>query len=105
MDYILQGIPRCLCYLDDLLITVENEKEYITNLEEVLKCLEAHGIQFMKDSVDYLGYVIDAKGLHVSHRKVQAVLDALKPNNQRKLHSFLGLLQYYGKFIPNLSTH
>ena len=111
MDTILQGIPHVLCYIDDLLITGETEEEHLRNLEEVLKRLQDHGIVlkkskcfFLQDSVEYLGHIIDAEGLHTSPKKVEAVLQAPKPTNQHQLRSFLGLLQYYGKFLHNLST-
>ena len=54
--------------------------------------------------VEYLGYCIDADGLHKSPAKVKAVVDAPRPQNQQQLRSFLGLVNYYGKFISALST-
>ena len=100
-----------LCYLDDILITGLSEKEHLQNLEEVLKRLQQHGIKvkankcvFDQDLVEYLGHVIDKTGLHTSSKKVRAVQQAPAPENSQQLKSFLGLLHYYGKFIPNLST-
>ena len=60
--------------------------------------------KFMVPSVEYLGYRIDAAGLHPIADKVQAVVDVRTPTNVTELRSFLGLLTYYGKFLPNLST-
>ena len=107
IDTILQGIPHVLCYLDDLLITGTTEEEHLQNLEEVLRRLQQHGItlkrskcKFFQDSVEYLGHCIDAQGLHTLPAKLEAIRKAPKPTNQQQLHSFLGLLQYYG----NLST-
>ena len=58
----------------------------------------------MKVSVEYLGYRIDAQGLHPVASKVEAIVQAPPPTNPQQLKSFLGLLTYYGKFIPNLAT-
>ena len=58
----------------------------------------------MAESVKYLGYRIDAHGLHATEGKLQAILQAPTPRNLQELRSFLGLVNYYGKFIPNLST-
>ena len=58
----------------------------------------------MQNSVEYLGYHIDSTGLHATESKVKAVLGAPTPRNIHQLRSFLGLLNYYGKFIPNLAT-
>ena len=54
--------------------------------------------------MEYLGHKIDADGLHTTTKKVKAIQQVPRPVNQQQLRSFLGLLQYYGKFIPNLST-
>ena len=59
---------------------------------------------FMMDAVTYLGHKIDAQGLHPVMDKVDAVRKASKPRNVSELKSYLGLLSYYGKFLPNLST-
>ena len=56
-------------------------------------------------SVSYLGHQIDESGLHPLPHKVKAIREAPTPNNITELKSYLGLLTYYGKFLPNLSTH
>ena len=60
--------------------------------------------EFFKESVEYLGHVIHKNGLHTSPDKVEAVLKAPPPVDVSQLRSFLGMLNYYGKFISNLST-
>ena len=111
MDSILQGIPQVLCYLDDILITGASKEEHIGNLDKVLSRLQEYGIRvnmakcvFLQNSVEYLGHIIDLEGLHTSPKKTKAIQEAPTPRNQQELRSFLGLLHYYGKFIPNLAT-
>ena len=58
----------------------------------------------MAPSVSYLGHKIDAEGLHPLSDKLQAVKEAPTPRNVSELKSYLGLLTYYGKFLPNLAT-
>ena len=53
---------------------------------------------------EFLGHTIDKRGLHTTAEKVAAVKLAPTPKNQHELHSFLGLVHYYCKFIPNLAT-
>ena len=60
--------------------------------------------EFMVNSVTYLGHQIDPDGLHPLSDKVQAVKDAPSPRNVQELKAYLGLLTYYGKFLPDLST-
>ena len=111
MEKILHGIPRVICYLDDVLITGQNDDEHLETLEMVFTRLEDYGLrlkkskcEFLKTRVEYLGYCIDADGLHKSPAKVKAIVEAPRPQNQHQLRSFLGLVNYYGKFISSLST-
>ncbi|XP_044166137.1 uncharacterized protein K02A2.6-like [Acropora millepora] len=111
MDTILKGIDGVVCYIDDILITGRNDQEHRNRLEAVLSRLERYGVQlkwskcsFLQKKVQFLGHVIDAEGVHPSPEKVQAIVEAPSPSTVTELRSFLGMLQYYGKFLPNLST-
>ena len=59
--------------------------------------------KFMCQSVSYLGYLIDEVGLHPLQEKVKAVKEAPSPQNVSELKSYLGLLTYYSKFLPNMA--
>ena len=111
MDSILQGVPGALCYIDDILVTGPTEEAHLANLEKVLKRLQLHGIRmkknkcyFMKDVVEYLGHRVDAEGIRTTPEKVKAIVEAPQLQNVQQLRSFLGLLNYYRKFLPNLAT-
>ena len=105
---ILQGIEGVICYLDDILVSGRTEEEHLENLCKVLQRLQEHGIRAKKSKCAFLktslGHVVDANGLHATDDKVKAIVDAPRPKNVAELRSFLGLLQYYGRFIPNLSS-
>ncbi len=69
-----------------------------------------HGIRmkrskcfFMQESVEYLGHIIDASGIKATPEKTTAISKAPSPENVTQLRSFLGLLNYYRKFLPNLA--
>ena len=111
MDTILQGIPNVICYIDDILVTGKDDKAHLNTLAQVFERLKKHGIRmkkekchFMRPSVEYLGHCIDADGLHATPEKLEAVVKAPEPTNAQELRSFIGLLNYYVKFLPNLST-
>ena len=108
IDSILQGIPQVLRYLDDILITGASKEEHMGNLDKVLSRLQEYGIRvntakrvFLQNSVEYLGHIIDSD---TSPKKTKTIQEAPTPCNQHESRSFLGLLHYYGKFIPNLAT-
>ena len=58
----------------------------------------------MKPSVEYFTFVVDRHGIHPSPRKVQAIQEVPEPQNVTELESFLALVNYYRKFIPDMST-
>jgi hypothetical protein len=77
----------------------------------VLRRLKKHGAQvkldkcqFLQESVEYLGYRIDAEGLHTTSSKLEAIVRAPRPTNIQELRAFLGLLNYYGRFIRDRAT-
>ena len=59
---------------------------------------------YLLDEIEYLGHKITKEGLQPTESKIQAVAHALVPTRVSELRSFLGLINYYGKFVPHLST-
>lgn len=111
MDRILQGIEGVECYIDDVLIATKTKNEHMKLLDTVLQRLQQHGVRirkekckFLSESVEFLGYRIDAEGRHPLKAKVEAIQNAPIPKNVSEVRSFLGLLNYYGAYIPNLSS-
>ena len=111
MDQILQGMEKVTCYLDDILITGKSDEEHLMNLSEVLQRLQNHGVRiklekcrFMVDSVEYLGHRVDSKKLHTTDNKLKAIGDEPPPRNAQELRAFLGLFNYYGRYIPNQAS-
>ena len=110
MESIRQGIEHVTLYIDDILVTGRTEAEHLQDLAEVLSRLEKAGIRLKKDkcafmlkSVEYLGHIISAEGLHPTTEKIRAIMAAPTPQDVTQLKSFLGLINYYSKFLPNLS--
>ena len=111
LENVLEGIPKTSNYLDDILVAGNSEEEHLENLGRVLSRLEEAGLRlnrskcsFLQTSVSYLGYVIDREGIHPDPTEVTAVLGAPTPKNVSELRSFLGLVNYYGRFLPQLAT-
>ena len=97
---------------DDIIVTGETDDEHLRNLEMVLQRLLDAGLRvhpaktrFFDAKTEYCGHAVSADGLHKLPAKVDAIRDAPQPTNvSQQLRSFLGLVSYYARFLPNLST-
>ena len=111
IDQALNGLDGVARYFDDILIGASTQVEHDSLLDQVLDRLESRNMRvkrskckFNRPSVDYLGHIIDEEGIHPTDEKVTAIMDAPQPSNVSELKSYLGLLNYYNRFLENLST-
>ena len=111
MDQLLLGVKFTVCRLDDILISGSSPEEHLQILEEVFGRLQDHGIRlnpakciFFQPGLQFLGHWIDQHGIRPLPQKMEAIMEASSPTNVTELKSYLGLLNYYGKFLPNLVT-
>lgn len=108
----LLKIPGVLVFYDDILIKTKAVDSHLKCVEQVFDILEKNGLKikkekcdFMAEQVKYLGFIIDKNGLRVDSEKIKPILSMPHPNNVSELKSFLGMVNFYGKFIKNLSSY
>ncbi len=111
INQVLHGLPFCYPYIDDLLIASSSREEHMEHLHCVLQRLDDHGILinihksvFGVPSLDFLGYHVDSTGIRPLENKIQAVREFPRPTSKRKLREFLGLVNFYRRFIPNAAN-
>lgn len=111
MDTVLQGIPGVVCYINDILVSSTDEETHFCSLAEVFTRLECHDFrlklekcEFLLSCIEFLGHMIIKDGIQPIPSKVEAITNAPAPTNIQQLRSFLGLINYYGKFITQLSA-
>ena len=111
METLLQDIPNVCMYLDDILVTGPSSATHLRNLEEVLTYLEDAGMRlkkekcaFLMEEIEYLSHKISREGLQPTKSKIRAVAEAPASIRVSELRSFLGLVNYYRKFLPDLAT-
>ncbi|XP_058457114.1 uncharacterized protein K02A2.6-like [Malaya genurostris] len=111
MEQVLSGLKHIRCYLDDVLIAGRDLEDCSRKVFAVLDRLAKVNIKvnwskckFFVSSLPYLGHVISENGLLPCPDKLATIREAAVPKNVTELKSFLGLVNYYGKFIPHLSS-
>lgn len=108
MDTVLRGLEYCHCYIDDIIVTFPNELEHEKYLRAVFTRLRAFGLAinvakfvFGESKMQYLGCGITKDGISSFKEYVLAVQNFPKPKNISELRRFLGIINFYRKFIPN----
>ena len=97
MEYALAGLTneQCLIYLDNIIVY---SSPFVGLQLKLSKCT------FASTTVHYLGHVVSAIEMKPDPHKIEAVSQYPVPTNTKELKKFLGLANYYHKFIYNYVT-
>nr|VZI41702.1 unnamed protein product [Spirometra erinaceieuropaei] len=108
IDRVLRGLPFVYAYIDDLLVASRNAEEHKEHLALVFDRLDQFGVVINPSkcvlgvpSLDFLGLHVDAQGLRPLSSKVEAIRDFPPPTSKRQLQRFLGMVNFYRRFLPN----
>ena len=108
MDQALRGLPFCFVYLDDLLVANPNMDSHMDHLRQILERLAEHGIvmhpeksEYAVSSLDFLGHHVHADGITPLASKVSSIQSIDQPSTTSSLRRFLGLVNFYHRFIPH----
>ena len=95
-----------MCYVDDVVIATPTLEDHIERLEEVFSCMKQAGLkckpskcEILRDSIKYLGRLVDKHGVRPDPEAVEAVLTWKAPKTDTQLMSFLGFANFYREFI------
>ena len=97
-------------YLDDVLVYSDSFESQLERLELIFKRLRQVGLklnpekcQLARSSVTFLGHVLTSEGLSTDPAKIDAVINFPRPKTVKDVWSFLGLCNYYRKFVHNFA--
>ncbi|CAH8536673.1 unnamed protein product [Schistosoma guineensis] len=107
IDQVVRGLPFVYAYIDDLLIASKDENEHLTHLKMLFEKLNEYGLavnpdkcEFGKQSLTFLGHVLDKQGIKPVPEETQAIKNYPLPDSFKKLRRFLGMINFYRRFIP-----
>jgi len=102
---------KVIVYLDDIMIATKTIEEHFEILEEIFKRLVDNKLElrldkceFFQENIKYLGYVISKDGIEADNKGLEAIQMFPVPSNLHAVQSFLGLCQYFRRFIKDFSV-
>ena len=111
MEEILSGLKGVECYQDDILLHSKTKQEHEALKKLVKDRVKKAGMElnekkceYNKESIEFLGHIVDGTGLKPCPSRVEAINNFEAPSSLEQLRRFLGMITYIGRFIPDLST-
>ncbi|BHF81966.1 hypothetical protein SprV_0802510200 [Sparganum proliferum] len=108
IDHVLRVLPFVYAYIDDLLVAIRNGEEHKEHLALVFDRFDMFGVVINPckcvlgvPSLEFLGHQVDSEGLRPHPSKVDAVRNFPPPTSKRQLQRFLGMVNFYRRFLPN----
>ena len=112
MDAILEQCPGVIGIHDDMVIFGVDQQDHDANLINLLNICQKEGLvlnskklELKRERVTFFGAEYSTQGMHPDPKKVQGITEMTAPKDKQQLQSFLGMVNYMGTFIPNLSHH
>jgi len=111
IDRTLSGVENASPYLDDILVFSKSEEDHRRHLQETFSRLRAARLtanaekcEFGKTSIEFLGHTVSASGIAPLPSRVAAIAAHPRPNNIKELQNFLGVINFYRKFVPGAAA-
>lgn len=112
MDEVFLGLNFVFVYLDDILIASKSAAEHRAHLLAVFERIQQYGLivnlkksQFGRDNIEFLGHHVNSHGITPTAEKVASIVKFPAPKTVADMRRFLGMLNFYRRFIPNSASH
>src|SRR6266404_1643808 len=98
-------------YIDDIFIFSNTFEDHIKHVKLACSKLQQYEFYanprksiFFANKLDILGHMIDDQGIHPAPEKIRSIMDWTRPNNQKELQRFNGMVNYISQFMPHAAT-
>ena len=111
IDRVTRDLDFVYCYIDDILVASESPDQHHDHLRQLFSRLREYGVvinpdkcEFGVEQLDFLGHHIDNQGCHPLPEKVASIGDFPEPTSLKQLRAFLGMVNFYRRFIPHCAA-
>lgn len=111
INEVLHGLEFCYAYIDDILVASKSKEEHEEHLKKLFQRLNDYGLVinpakcvFGKKQVKFLGYLVAEAGTRPLPERVEAIQNFPKPTTVKQMRQFLGMMNFYRRFIPGAAT-
>ena len=111
IDTVCQGLDFTFAYLDDILVFSHSPDEHYNHLRTLFQRLEKFGLivnvakcQFGRTEIEFLGHRVTSDNISPLPEKVAAVRDFTEPKTIKDLQTFIGMVNFYHRFLPNAAA-
>jgi len=110
MSDLFRGIDGVIVLMDDILVFGVDDREHDKRLSKVMDMIKTAGLKlneakclFKQSQVEFFGHILSGDGISPSMDKVKAILDMKPPTDTTGVRMFMGMINYLGRFLPDLS--
>ncbi|XP_026050672.1 uncharacterized protein K02A2.6-like [Astatotilapia calliptera] len=111
MESLIEGLEGTRVYIDDLVVWGNTRQQHDERLEKLLWRVNKNGLKLNRDKclfgvseMTFLGDKVTSEGVEPDQSKVQAILDMPAPTDKKGVLRAMGMINFLGKFIPNLTS-
>ncbi len=112
MDEVCRGLDFAFVYIDDILVFSSTKEEHRSHLRQLFERLQQYGLvinpakcELGRSQLSFLGHLITGRGISPLPFRVQAITAFPQPADKKKLREFLGMFNFYHRFVPHCAGH
>lgn len=112
MDTLFKSCEGVKSFIDDILVWGSSEEEHDNRLKSVLEVCKENNLTlnetksvYKQKEVKFLGHIIDENGMRPAIDKLESVKNFILPSTPSELRGFLGLVNFVGRYVPNMATN
>lgn len=111
MNQVCADLDFAYVYIDDILVASDSKEQHLTHIDTLFERLAEYGLTinpvkcvFGVEKLEFLSHEVTAHGIRPSNERITAIIEYPTPTGVKQIQRFLGMVNYYHRFIPHLAS-